>query len=681
MNAFLFELGIEEIPAPMIEPALERLQAGLQGLLAENSVTAGRVHGYSTPRRLAVLIEGLPDRQPDREEEVVGPPESVALDEKGDFTPAARGFARKVGCSPEELKLVETDRGRYLASRQRIAGLAVPKVLTEGLTEVITSIPWPKSMYWGESRFRFARPIRWLVLLWNDQVLSYELEGVASGRVSRGHRFLASKVDIDQAGGYGEALRKAYVIVDPAERRGIIERQLAERAGNGLKVLPDQELLATVVHLNEFPGVVRGDFKSDFLEIPQEVLLTVMRHHQKYFGVVDGQGRLQAHFLTVINRADDDGRIQRGHEKVLQARLEDAAFFWQNDQKKSLQDRVPELQRMVYQKELGTYLDKARRLEAISAGLGGDSHLSLAARLAKTDLTTQMVFEFPELQGVMGGLYARRQGHPEPVWRAIYEHYKPESMEDPGPETLTGALLSLADRIDAIAGCFLMGIVPKGARDPFALRRQAQGMVRILLDHGLDHRLEDLVSLALEVLDAPEEKRPKLESRILEFLLGRVRFVFQQKGLTFDVLNAVLHRGAGVLHHTYEKGLALSRIRSEEDFEALASSFKRIRNILAGQEVDQSPPREKAFEMEGERTLHAACLAVRTELEAELKRNDFEGALRRMATLRGPVDRFFDEVLVLAEEEELRKNRLRLLNQIATMFLEVADISEIVRKD
>ena len=679
-NKFLFELGSEEIPAAMISSALEQMCRSCQTLLEENQVPCELFKTYSSPRRLALLLEGLPDRQPDRWKVVLGPPKSVAYDNQNEPTPAAEGFARKGGVALTELEVVETERGSYVGYRKKVQGRPVPEILLETLPRIVTSISWPKNMYWRESGFRFIRPLRWYVVLWNDKILPFEFEGVKAGHTTRGHRFLGQQeIRLSRVDDYLEKLRKNFVLADVEERRDKIVRGIEGETPDGFHILPDPELIDMVVHLNEYPSVIRGNFCSDFLKLPQEVLVTVMRHHQKYFSVVNEAGQIQPYFLTVLNTdGDPEGTIQKGHEKVLHARLEDASFFWEADRKRSLIERMEDLDQILFQEKLGTYHAKTERIRSVCCELCQDPHLDMAARLCKADLTTEMVREFTELQGVIGGLYARGEGQPEEVWKAIYEHYMPLSLEDECPSTRTGALLSIADRLDTIVGCFSINIFPTGSSDPFALRRQAQGLVKILFDHQFDYSLGQLVELAQKNFSA--ENPEEVSNQVLDFLQGRVRRIFQENGISYDVLNAVLAGGIEAVHDAYERGQSLSRIKGEDDFEALAIAYKRIKNILIEQSIEISAVSEDDLVEPEERDLYRAYLDIRPKVEANLGKREYTRALRQMATLRQTVDRFFDKVLVMTDEEHLRGNRLRLLHDISQLFLRVADISEIVQE-
>ena len=680
MNKFLFELGIEEIPGRMIEPALNQLEGGFRKLLTESSVQAHRLRLYSSPRRLALLAEDLPDTQPDQQSTIIGPPERVARGGDGELTRAGEGFARQHGIPAHQLETIETDKGRYLGFQQVNPGSPLPAVLASGLGGVIAQIAWPRNMYWRESRFRFVRPIRWLVALWNQEIVDFEFEGIRSNRLSSGHRFLgAPEVEIPSPDRYVELLRENFVLVDGGRRRAKIEQELAELTPGGCTVVDDPELLTLTCFLNEYPTAVLGRFESTFLKLPREILVTVMRHHQKYFAVIGDSEELQPFFVTVTNTAGDpDGRIRTGHERVLRARLEDAVFFWESDGKTKLEKRVESLARVTFQQQLGSYLDKTRRLQEICRRLSPDNQpLDQAALLCKTDLTTETVFEISELQGVMGGLFAREEGYSEDIWKAIYEHYQPISLDDSSPTTRNGALLSIADRLDTIAGCFSIGIRPRGSSDPFGLRRQAQGLIKILLDHGVDWEVDDLLDFACVAL---ETDSVELRGEIKVFLGRRLRRILEGQGIEYDVVNAIMEAGMGSVADACRRATALQAVREEPQFEALAVAFKRIRNILSTREAEDGGVDESLLVESAEQNLFRAFSDLRSNLAGPLASREYRDVLARIASLRGPVDRFFDEVMVLAEDRQLRRNRLRLLHQISEMFLQVADISQIVRK-
>ncbi|MDA2934309.1 glycine--tRNA ligase subunit beta [Acidobacteria bacterium AH-259-D05] len=681
-NKFLFELGLEEVPADMISPALDQMCQSCERLLSEKQISFEPIQKFASPRRLAFLLEGLPDCQPEREEVILGPSQSVAYEQENKPTKALEGFARKAGVSVADLDIVDTERGGYVGYRKKIQGKPLPEILQEILPQVLTSISWPRNMYWRENRFRFIRPLRWCLALLNNEVLPFEFEGIAAGNTTQGHRFLGQgTVQVLEVDQYLEKLRENYVLVDVQERETKITTEMEKVLPHQLHVLPDRELFEMVVHLNEYPTVICGEFNKEFLKLPREVLVTVKRHHQKYFSVVNDADEIQPYFLTVVNtNGDPNGRICKGHEKVLAARLEDSAFFWKTDRKQPLKERVEQLNHIVFQETLGTYHAKTKRLRNLCSALDNDANLDTAAWLCKTDLTTDMVREFPELQGVIGGLYAREEGYPEEVWKAISEHYKPVSLEDQPPSTRLGALLSIADKVDTIVGCFAIDIVPTGSSDPFALRRKAQGLIKVLFDYQLDLSLHELTELAQK--NFPKElEGKKIDAALMNFLQRRVRHIFQEKGISYDVLNAVLAVEIRGVHDAYKRAQSLSGIKDQDDFEALAAAYKRTKNILANQSIDLAAVNENILVEPEERALFRAYSDIQPEVDSRVGEGDYGTALRQIASLRKTVDQFFDKVLVMASEENLRNNRLRLLHDISQLFLKIADISEIVQEN
>jgi len=628
----LLEIGTEEIPDWMIAGALANLKEQLAALGVSARMDA-------TPRRLVARAEGLPERLPDTEERVNGPRKNAP--EK-----AVEGFARKQGVTPAEL----TVEGEYYTYLRKTPGRRMIDVLAEALPGIILKIPFPKTMYWtAKGGPRFIRPIRWIVALLGADVIPFELAGVQSGSVTSGHRRLGAASVPVTVENYEQQLRNNFVILSAAERRKKIEDGIAS-----LSVKPDASLLETLVYLTEYPTPIVGGFDPQFLELPEEVLVTVMRHHQRYFSVVDESGKLAPRFVAVMNiDADREGLVRRGNERVLRARFNDARFFWQTDQRKKLADRVEDLGHVTFQAKLGTYLEKTERVAALVRDLGGDAHAECAARLAKCDLTTELVKEFTELQGVVGGLYARAQGEPEEVWQAIYDHYKPGGIEDSIPRSWRGQILSVADKLDTLRGCFEVGLTPTGSRDPFALRRAAQGVVKIVVEGRLDVPVLALASRA-----------PMLG----EFFEDRVKFYFRDvRGFRYDEVNAAMAAGWSDLPDLEARLNRLQKIRPTPDFEPLAASFKRIKNILRQAEFSGGP-------------FNAALLepGPETELFDEINRSAGQPIESVIGALRPKVDLFFDKVLVNAPDPAVRANRLAMLHGLLEQFKTFADFSEIV---
>jgi glycyl-tRNA synthetase beta chain len=639
---FLLEIGTEEIPDWMISPALENLRLLFEKLdLPHDSVRLD-----ATPRRLVLRAYGLPLRLKDREERAQGPA-------KGAPAGAIAGFAKKQGVLPEELLLEVTAKGEYYTYRKRVPGLAVKEILSEALPGVILSIYFPKTMYWtGKGGPRFIRPIRWIVAMLGEEIVPFELAGVRSGALSAGHRRLGAKEIAVTASDYEQRLRDHYVILSAEERREKILDGM-----KGIRIKADPALLDMLVYLTEWPKPIVGSFDPQFLALPEEVLVTVMRHHQRYFSVEDARGKLAPQFVAIMNTdADPQGYIRRGNERVLRARFNDARFFWDSDQKKTLAGRRPDLAHVTFQAKLGSYLDKTERMIELVAELGGDANAVRAAELCKCDLTTELVKEFTELQGVVGGLYARVQGEPEAVWQSIYDHYKPESMEDALPRHKTAQIVALADKLDTLRGCFGVGMIPTGSKDPFALRRAAQGVVRILVEgdargQSLDHLIG-------------------ADGNLRAFFEERVKYYFKDiRGFKYDEVNACMATGWSVLPDLEARLIRVQALRSTPDFEPLAASFKRIRNILEQAKFTPTTAavNESLLESGPEGDLYNEYLAI--------KGQPIESVISR---LRPKVDLFFDKVLVNAPDLAVRQNRFTLLSTLLAEFSTIADFSEIV---
>lgn len=651
---FLLEIGTEEIPDWMIRGALASLRGLFEEALAKAALGAEGVAVDATPRRLVLRAAALPVRQADSEERLTGPPKAAPAK-------AVEGFARKLGVQPADLAVEKTARGEYYTYLRKVAGRPTRDILAEALPAIVLGISFPKTMYWtAKNGPRFIRPIRWLVALLGSDVVPFEIAGVQAAAATNGHRRLGAAGIPVTLENYESRLRENYVILSAAERRTRIEKGIQAL---GVRVNPDPALLETLTYLTEYPTPILGSFDPAFLELPDEVLVTVMRHHQRYFSVAGESGRLAPHFVAVMNTsADPEGLVRRGNERVLRARFNDARFFWDTDQQKKLEDRVADLAHVTFQARLGSYLAKTERVVKLVEELGGGAGARRAAWLAKADLTTELVKEFTELQGVVGGLYAREQGEPETVWQAIYDHYKPESMDDAIPRSRDGQLVSIADKLDTLRGCFAIGLIPTGSRDPFALRRAAQGVVKTIVEGKLRLSLSRLLG------DDPQ---------LADFVLDRVRFYFREiRGYRYDEVNAVLASGHDDLVDVAERLAAIQAVRPTENFEPLAASFKRIRNILlqagfsGGGTID-----EGLLEQGPEAELYAEFQRVRA---ATRQTKDYGPALETIASIRPRVDLFFDKVLVNAPDERIRQNRLTLLATLLAEFSTIADFSEIV---
>jgi glycyl-tRNA synthetase beta chain len=700
----LFEIGAEEIPAGMLPKAEEEVRLGLEKLLASEGLAGGVVvESLATPRRLVAHATGLPAKQKDVVNEVTGPPKSVAYDSVGAPTRAAVSFAEKQGVGLHEVFLVRTPKGEYLATRLTKRGRPTEQILNEILPRVIHDIYWPKTMTWtGLDGARFIRPVRWIVALLDGKPLQFSYGGVAAGSITRGHRFLgAPEIRVKGFTDYVNKLQANGVMVRPAERKARIESEFAVHAKrSGYRVHDDAGLLNLVTYLNEYPSVIEGSFDPAFLALPDEILITVMRDHQKYFAVEKRGGELAPHFLAVINLANDPkGLVRAGHERVLRARFADAQFFWQADQKCRLADYLPKLERVTYESRLGSYRDKVERIRATARWLAEqwynlglqNAHVSdadRAAELAKCDLVTEMVREFTELQGIVGGLYARAQGEPDEVADAVYDHYRPVGLDDPTPRNLTGCAVALADKLDSVVGCFAVGVVPSGSSDPFALRRAAAGIVKIILEKKLPVSLSQAIGTAAKALHTHKPKKSvtqQQETQILEFILDRARFVLREReGFAYDEVNAVFRAGADDLVDARKRLAALKAIRRSKNLEPLTVSFKRIRKILEKANLggrDSLQVNAGLFETDAERELSAAVREAASKVQADKRAGKYQEALEVIAGLRRAVDRFFEEAMVMAENEAVRNNRLALLSELLLEFTTIADFSEIGSDD
>ena len=705
---FLWEIGCEEIPASWLPKLVPELKERFEKELSTLALEPKRVETYGTLRRLVLHVSGLPEKQQDRVEQVSGPPLKIARDDSGAWTKAALGFASKNGIDSGKLEVLSTEKGEYIGFERKIKGGKTLHLLPGVMASTLRSLSFPKFMNWnatlsdGKGAFPFGRPIRWMVALFGENVVPFEIQvvgspAVSSGRKTRGHRFLGPKGEkpgqpfaVDSFQTLTRGLAKRYVILDPEERRERLAREIAKLEKKARSRCAPGLSRGLVADFVEWPGAVLGAYPEEFSSLPEEVRATVLIHHQHYFPLEGKPG-----FIAVTNMAKDPkGHIRRGTERVVVARLRDARFFWSEDLKTPLRDRAAALEGVLFQEKLGSYKLKGERVETLAAWIAArcgarETPVRRAAQLAKCDLTTGMVGEFPELQGILGGLYAREQGEPEPVWKAVYSHYQPSGLgEDDGfPANREGAVVSLADKVDSLAAMFLAGSIPTGSRDPFALRRAALGAVRLLSESGkrlsfpIDIPPAELLREALRIV---RERQPglaahegKAESALTEFFTERLRFLFS-RAYRYDELNAVfaaagLDRPVSDLAKRLE---ALSLFRSSDDFQALSLAFKRVGNILSGQTPGEVDP--GIFFEDDEKKLFEELERLRPRAEELIASGRYREALQELSTLRGAVDRFFDEVLVMAEDRKLRENRLALLKRLQSIVSRVADLSQIV---
>jgi glycyl-tRNA synthetase beta chain len=712
MPDFLLEIGCEEIPARMIAAASEELRERVEALLSRERLSGSEVTHFDTPRRLAVMATGIAASQADVTEQVTGPSVNVAYKD-GQPTPAAHAFAKKAGVDIAQLEKVTTPKGEYLAAKVTKKGRSAAEILAEGLPKELSTIYWPKNMYWRKPNERFVRPVRWLVAMLDGETIPLEFDGIRAGTSSRGHRILtAGAVTIPRAGSaYIDSLRAAKVL-GRAEREHQIRKALdaATRTVPGARWREDQALLDTVVNLTEFPSAILGSFDPQFLALPEEVLVTVMRDHQKYFAVEEANGKLAPHFLAVLNTdSDPQGLIRHGNERVLRARFNDARFFWETDQKKSLLERLELLKHVTFQKDLRSYFDKTQRVQRLCSWLSEilkQSGITVrpgvihkAACLSKTDLTTELVKEFTELQGIVGGLYARAQQLdptlPEAtrfaIADAIYDHYKPESTDDDVPRSIEGAVLSIGDKADTIAGMFALGLVPSGSKDPFALRRQANAIVKVIAEKQLPLRLGELMRDARCGYQRSEAEKKFVEDEefsesVATFFRERLEFYLKDVcGYAYDVVKAVLGADSEDVVDAAQRAEAVKQVLHMPEFQAIGAACKRMRNILK-QAAEKGIEPAAQFEYlpesaEEEKTLMAYMERTGARVEAHRSSKEYLEALLLLSTAREPVDRFFDKVMVMVEDERVRSNRLALLRTLLKEFSTIADFSEIVTEN
>ncbi|MFD1772918.1 glycine--tRNA ligase subunit beta [Paenibacillus rhizophilus] len=685
----LFEIGLEEIPARFIRAAMEQLQDRMTKWLDASRLEHGEVKSFATPRRLAVLVRDVAERQADVSEEVKGPSRKIALDTAGEWSKAALGFARSQGVSPEQFTFKEVGGVEYIYATKNSEGIDTSSLLAEGLTGIVNAMTFPKNMRWGAYDFKFVRPIRWLVALFGSDPINFEITGVKTGNVSRGHRFLGQEAVIGQPADYVESLRSQHVIADVKEREALILEQLNKLAADkSWTIAIKDDLLEEVLFLVETPTVLFGTFDPAFLNIPQEVLITSMREHQRYFPVLDEGGKLLPYFVTVRNgNAEHLETIAKGNEKVLRARLSDAKFFYEEDQKLKIEYALAKLENIVYHEELGSVADKVRRIRQIADSLAGKlqtaseaaAQVSRAADICKFDLVTQMVYEFPELQGTMGEDYARKSGEDEQVAKAIFEHYQPRFAGDAIPSTEAGAIVSIADKIDTIVGCFSIGIIPTGSQDPYALRRQTAGIVQIVLERGLPVGLNEIFEIAVQVHENTRKLKlsvDELRRNLYEFFGLRVKRLLSDN-VRYDVVDAVMAAGYDDIVAVVARSQALAdAVESKENFKNTVDSFNRVSNLAAkatGAVLDSALLGEAA-----ESALYETWQSLHKPYQKALEDDDAVQALTLLAGLSDAITVFFDSVMVMAEDERVRANRLSLLANIDADLKNFADFSKLV---
>jgi glycyl-tRNA synthetase beta chain len=677
MKSLLLEIGCEEIPARFVPKGLQILREALAGLLEKSSIGYGKISEYATPRRLALYIEGVSESQKDRITETLGPPKKAAFGNDGAPTKAALGFARSLNMNVSDLRVVKTERGEYMAATVEEKGKRAVEVLSGAMPGLISSLQLPKSMRWGNGTLRFFRPVKWILALFGDEVIAFELDGIKSGRVTYGHRFLSpQEVVIKDPSDYPELLLKRRVIAGiPARKEFIAEGIGKAGAANNCIAHEDDELLDTVTNLVEYPAVVTARFDNKFITLPKELLITVMRTHQKYFSTEDKDGNILPFFIVVSNTKPENGEtVRKGAERVLRARLEDARFYYIEDQKIPLAGYVEKLKNVTFQDKLGTLHDKVERIRSLSSYLAekmacqAEEKLQRASMLCKADLVTGVVREFPELQGYMGMIYAENSGEDKETATAIFEHYRPKFAGDALPGGDAGTIISLSDKMDNIVSFFSLGLIPSGSEDPYALRRQAAGIINILQNGDYTFALDEFIYRAMHILGVPSEETGTLSGKIMQFFNQRLEGMLLSQGYGYDLVNAVLSTGNLNMKELKLRIDALSDLKKDTAFPGLLTAAKRVYNILV--KAQPGPVDEKLLTDPSEKNLFLALAKIRDDV--------MDKNFRALFDLESPINTFFDSVLVMDKDDSIKNNRIALLFSIKNVFNSLGDFSKIV---
>ncbi|HLQ96416.1 MAG TPA: glycine--tRNA ligase subunit beta [Pseudogracilibacillus sp.] len=677
----LLEIGVEELPARFIDQALEQLKEKTAQWLEDNRLFFQRIEAFSTPRRLALIIYDIAGEQETKREEKRGPKAAIAKTDTGEWTKAAIGFSKSKGKTPDDMYIKPLNGEDYLFIETVEEGKATETILPE-MKQVVESIQFPQTMHWESTSFRFSRPIRWIVALYDDQVIPFEVAGIRTGKESRGHRFLGNHVLLNNPLDYEADLKQEFVLVNPDERAQIIEEQinvLEKEAGFTVPV--DAELLREVVHLIEYPTAFYGSFDESYLALPEEILITSMKEHQRYFPVTSTENnQLLPYFVSVRNgdnyRLDN---VRKGNEKVLSARLEDADFFYKEDKNGSIEGYLEKLKTVIFQENIGTVYEKSQHTMSIASKIGEQLQLAddvmrrtkRAAEIAKFDLVTAMVNEFTELQGLMGEKYALYFGEEQEVALAIKEQYLPTYANGPLPTSLEGAIVSMADKLDTIVSCFSANLIPTGSQDPLGLRRQAIGLIRILLEREWDIPFEKLISLAAAIYPLNDEQNDQLQ----KFFFDRAAYVLQSKHIEPDIIQAVLSKGLQIVPYTVDKAFVLSDKRHDQDFKQTTEAFVRILHLV--KHVSKETVEESLFVTNSEKALYDSFLQVQEEYQQAASKHQATESLMILAKLTEPIHLFFEHNMVMADDEQVKANRLALVGQIATLILTYADLTKI----
>lgn len=688
MPEFFFEIGTEEIPARYVEPALDYMVRNLSEFFSKNRIKFGEHRTFATPRRLAVAFADVDDRQQDIVETFYGPSVQAAYDDQGNLTKAAVGFARSKGADTSAISRETSPKGEVICVRVEKKGQSTDALLTPFLSKLIGEIPFPKKMRWGSKTLAFARPLHWIAALFGGKTLAVEIDGIRSHNTSYGHRFLKPEpFQFDNLAGYLDQCEKHFLAVDPQDRKQRIQEQIKSLAVEvGGTVPDDPELLDEVNYLVEYPVGLRCDFDPKYLSLPKELLVITMRHHQKYFPMDNGDGKLLPHFIAISNmKTEKSGEIKRGNERVLRARLEDGRFFFDEDRKQKLEDYVERLQGVVFQKNLGTSYEKVVRIGALAKMLANNlcPHVAAkaerAARLCKADLVTHMVYEFPELQGIIGGYYALHSGENPDVALAIKEHYNPAFAGDTPPSNEIGAIVAISDKLDTILGCIGVGLIPSGSEDPYGLRRHSLGIIQIVLSRRWQISLDQMIETGIGLLSTKTKLKPEeIRTHTLDLFTQRLKSLFSSEGFSYDAVEAVLATGIDSFVDVQYKVIAFSELKQQPYFEPLAITFRRVVSILTEEARGEVQP--ELFQEQAEKDLFRQYRQIRVPVERYIEMKEYGDALKAIVEIKEAVDRFFDKVMVMVEDASLRKNRLHLLYSVSCLFSQLADFSKIVIK-
>ncbi|KAA9026342.1 glycine--tRNA ligase subunit beta [Niallia endozanthoxylica] len=684
----LLEIGLEELPARFVTNSMNQLADKVKTWLEAKQIQYGELQAYSTPRRLSILVKGVAEAQADIHEEAKGPAKKNAQNEAGEWTKAAIGFSRGQGMAVEDIYFKEINGVEYAHVKKFVKGQETFTLLPE-LKEIIMSLTFPKNMRWADNDLRYIRPIKWIAALFGQEVIPFVITNVETSRHSKGHRFLGGEIEFVEPADYEKVMAEQYVIVDPLKRKQTILEQLQKlEEEKGWEIPVDQDLLEEVNNLVEFPTALYGNFEEEFLELPQEVLITSMKEHQRYFPVKSKTGELLPHFVTVRNGgADFLENVARGNEKVLRARLSDAAFFYREDQKMEIDHALNKLKSIVYHEEIGTLSEKTARVQRLTNILSGKLDFSAeqkenanrAAEICKFDLVTNMVYEFPELQGFMGEKYARQKGEAEAVSIAINEHYMPRNAEDSVPSTEVGAILSIAEKVDTISSFFAIGLIPSGSQDPYALRRQATGVVQILLHKNWQIELEDILSQSLSLLESDGVLKEGLEStkqELLSFFKLRLKHLLQEKGIRYDLIDAVLGNDIGVVSSLITRALVLEEKRTEAEFKENMEALSRVLNIASKAE-EISEIQESLFENNDEHKLFEKYQAVKAKLDRNITESEYFDLL---VSLKPEINQYFDHTMIMADDAAVKQNRLSQMAKLSILIKKFANVNEIIVK-